>query len=77
MKSLQYTCGEPNGPVPGQTTFTSEDLKMIFIRDIIVNNANENQLEPTPDFSHNYIMGKLGRGTNQWTLGDKLTVNPY
>lgn len=73
--TLQFTCGNPDSPVSGQTEFVHKSLKGILINFIIVNNVPENQLNPNPDFEHNYIEGKIKRGENTWSIGDKLIVD--
>lgn len=74
MASLQFVCGDIDGPVPGQTSFKSEALKDILIDTIEVNNTNENQLIPNPGFRHHYKQGLLERAPNIWIAGDKLVV---
>lgn len=71
----QFVCGASGScPVNGQTTFTSDFLLNSFVNFIIVNNINETQLDPSPDFSHSYVTGTLVR-SNPWVTGDKLVVD--
>lgn len=71
----QFVCGDADGPIPGQTVFTHSCLRDALVDYIIVNNSPENQLEPTPGFSHNYIKGELNRSPNVWALSDKLIIH--
>lgn len=75
MPKLQFTCGVDDGPVAGSTIFTAKFLKTCLVNFIIVNNAVENQQEPTPDFNHSYVSGKISRGTNIWQVADKLIID--
>jgi len=71
----QYVCGATtDSPQNGQTTFTAEFLKECFVNFLIINNVPENQLNPSPDFTHNYLEGKITRG-NPWVTGDKLIID--
>lgn len=72
--TFQTTCGAANGPSPGQNTFTSELFGKCLVNFLIVNNVPENQLNPSPDFSHNYTEKCITR-TNPWILGDKIIVD--
>lgn len=72
--TYQAICGEPNGPTAGQTTFQADFLKTCFVNFLIIDNIPENQLDPSGDFSHNYVEGKIKR-TNIWVLGNKLIVD--
>lgn len=74
MKSKQFVCGNSGAPVAGQTLFQSEFLKGVLVDYIIVNNVNENQLNPSPDFTHDYVEGIVSRGSNTWQLADKLII---
>lgn len=75
MPSKQYTVGiSPDGPTVGQSIFRAEFLGECFVNFIIVNNANENQLNPDPDFSHNYLEKTITR-TNTYLVNDKLIID--
>jgi len=71
----QFVCGDPDGPVAGQTIFKARFLKDVFVNFIIVNNVTENQLEPSPGFIHSYVKGEISRGANPWITGDKLIID--
>lgn len=71
----QYVCGAtPDSPQNGQTTFTAKFLEECFVNFLIVNNINETQLPPSPDFTHSYITGTITR-VNPWVTGDKLVID--
>lgn len=74
MPTKQFVCGNTDSPIAGQTVFESSFLKECLVDFIVVNNAIETQLNPLPDFTHNYIEGKITRN-NGWQIGDKLVVN--
>ena len=71
--TIQFTVGSQGSPQVGQTEFVSDDLKWVFIESIEVNKISENQLCPNPDFSHNYVEGKIKRN-NPFILGDKVII---
>ena len=74
--TFQFTVGDSGGPTAGTSTFESTLLKWIFINDITINNGVQNQLEPNPEFTHNYVQGRLKLGNNnEWKLGDKLIID--
>lgn len=75
MPAKNYTCGIGDGPISGQSIFTAKFLKNCLVNFIIVNNTPENQLDPNPDFQHNYIYGTIDRGTNVWSAPDKLIID--
>lgn len=75
MSSYQFVCGDSDGPVAGQTKFKADFLKRVFVNFLIVDNAIENQLEPSPAFKHNYVQGELDRSPNVYTTGDKLIID--
>lgn len=71
----QFVCGATSdSPVNGQINFTADFLKNCFVNFLIVNNINETQLAPSPDFTHSYVMGTLVR-SNPWVTGDKLVID--
>lgn len=75
MPTKQYTAGaNPESPVNGQTVFEADFLKTCFVNYIIVNGSIETQLDPSPDFIHNYIHGKITR-TNPYITGDKVIID--
>ena len=74
MQTKQFVVGNADAPIAGQTTFSADFLKDCQVCFMIVNNNMENQLEPSPDFTHSYIEGKISRGGNVWNLGDKVII---
>lgn len=74
MPTKQYTVGSSlKSPLNGQTEFESDFLKSCQVDFIVVNNIIETQLNPNPDFVHNYIEGKLIR-KNPFQTGDKVVI---
>lgn len=74
MEFKCFTVGDDSGFSAGQTLFKAEFLKNCLVSHIIVNNENENQQNPNPDFIHNYVDGYVDRKPNVWSTGDKLLV---
>lgn len=74
MQTKQFTVGNGDGPIPGQTIFKADFLKNVFVDYLIVDNINESQLLPTPNFTHNYVEGVIDRMSNPWVIGNKLIV---
>lgn len=70
MNILQTCVGNPGGPIPGQLTYENEKFRNSIVQLIIVNNVNENGLQPDPDFISYPLEAKVSR-KNQWVLGDK------
>lgn len=70
MNILQTCVGMNDGPTAGQTQFQNELFKNSVVQFLIVNNDLENRIEPTPDFTHDPLMGIVKR-TNIWVQNDK------
>ena len=70
MIILQTVVGENGGPIAGQTQYKNELFRNAIVQIVIVNNVNENGLQPDPDFISYPLEAKIWR-KNPWVLGDK------
>lgn len=74
MKTQQFVVGNAGAPIAGSTIFQADFLKNSIVHFLLVDNVPENQLNPNPDFKHNYIEGTIDRAPDVWTIGNKLIV---
>lgn len=75
MGFLQTVVGKAGGPTPDSNTYQNDLLRNAVVQYAIINNVNENGLQPNPDYIHDPLEGTFARQNgNKFILSDKVII---
>lgn len=74
MQTLQKVAGNPNCPVPGQSTYQNDLLTNSIVHFMIMDNVPQSLLSPNPDFLFTSVTGEVDISPNTFQLGTKMIL---